>query len=194
MNHDDVKELIEILDMLAEGIGGIEMTALKYKFYEAALSDLTIEQIREAAVIIARTATFYPKPVDFRKAIEGNIDDKAILAWDKALAAKNKYDSVKFDDPVIHSAIEAMGGWIKFCTMEDYKEEKWQMTDFTKIYKAMINRGEHPDYLSGMVELENSARGFVNDVPTIKLIGNAEPVKKIEHESKLPVKVDIDDF
>lgn len=178
MTKDDIKPLAEILNLLAAGLD-TEMTTVKHKFYHSALSDLSIEDIKKAANHIARTATFFPKPVDFRNAISGNMEDNAINSWTKALKAKNQYESVRFDDLVIHSTIEAMGGWIKFCTMEEYDSEKWQMTDFIKIYKAVASRGEHPDYLSGRLELENTANNYLEFVPEVKLIGDAKEIKKI---------------
>ena len=90
------------------------LTELLRDMYFGALQDLTIEQINNAGNQLARTATFFPKPVEFRNAINGNQDEAAIAAWKKVLKAKSKagqYQSVKFDDPVIHSVIKLMGGW-----------------------------------------------------------------------------------
>ena len=70
MIKEDMKEFIEILDFMAEGLN-TNMSAVKYKFYFAALSDLNLDDIKKAANHIARTATFFPKPVDFRNTIAG---------------------------------------------------------------------------------------------------------------------------
>jgi hypothetical protein len=177
MTKEEFKDLVEILDFLASGLDNAEMTPVKYKFYFAALSDLSIDEIKTAANVIARNATFFPKPVDFRNALEGNIEDRATQAWLKALNAQNKYDSVCFDDPVIHSTIEAMGGWIRFCSMEGYTDEKWQMTDFIKIYKSVASRPEHPAKLQGVLEIENSDRGYIDYIPDVKLIGDQEKAR-----------------
>jgi hypothetical protein len=158
VTEDDRKEFTEIFDILAEGFN-FEMTAVRYQFYLSALSDLSIVDIRRAANHIARSATFFPKPVDFRSFIEGNTEDRAILAWTVAQKNKNVYLSIKFEDKVIHGAIEAMGGWVKFCRMDDYKEEAWQMKDFIKMYKVVGNR-ECPDYLIGETEIRNSEGSF----------------------------------
>lgn len=153
-------ELSEILDFLAEGLG-TEMSPVKHKFYFSALSDLSIEDIRKAANHIARTATFFPKPVDFRKATTGDIEDKATLAWIVAQKNKNSYLSISFEDKAIHGTIEAMGGWIKFCKMEDYKEESWQMKDFIKMYKVVAGR-ECSDYLIGQTEITNGENKYID--------------------------------
>jgi len=164
MTKDDMKEFTEILDFMAEGLG-VDMTEVKYRFYFAALSDLTIEEIKRAANHIARTATFFPKPVDFRNAINGNQDEAAIIAWEKVQKGKSKagqYQSVKFDDPVIHTVIKLMGGWGAVCRLEGHDDEKWQRIDFEKTYKAMQGSNkDHPEYLPGISEIENTAKGFL---------------------------------
>lgn len=163
MTKDDMKEFTGVLDFMAEGLG-VDMTEVKYRFYFAALSDLSIEEIKRAANHIARTATFFPKPVDFRNAINGNQDEAAISAWEKVLKAKSKdgqYQSVKFDDPVIHTVIKLMGGWGAVCRLEGHDDEKWQRIDFEKTYKAMQGCSkDHPEYLPGITEIQNEAQGF----------------------------------
>lgn len=179
MVDNERKEFTKILIMVAE-LFDKDLSENLINLYFHALKDLDISKIKTASSNLIKSATFFPKPVDFRNAIIGNVDDKSIEAWTKALNAKNKYNSVKFDDPAIHSAIEAMGGWIKFCTMEDYKEESWQMKDFTKIYKSVAGRGGHIEYLSGMSELENGARGHSDFIPKIIQVGSIEKVEGLE--------------
>lgn len=148
MKQTDLREFTGIMDDLAEMLGG-DMSPRKYELYFAALSDLDIQDIRTAANHIANTATFFPKPVDFRNAINGNQDEAAIAAWGKVLKAKSKagqYQSVKFDDPVIHSVIKLMGGWGALCRLEGHDDEKWQRIDFEKTYRAMQGSNkDHPD-------------------------------------------------
>ena len=168
MEKSDLNELTEIMDDLAEMLGG-DMSVRKYELYFAALADLTIEEIRNAANQIARTATFFPKPSDFRKAIEGNIEDKATLAWIVAQKNKNAGISIRFQDKAIHATIEGMGGWIKFCEMEDYRDESWQMKDFIKMYKVVSGR-ECVDYLMGQFEISNGDRKYIEHIEPPKQV------------------------
>jgi len=177
MTKDDMKEFTEMLDFMAEGLG-VDMTAVKYRFYFAALSDIPIADIIKAANYIARTATFFPKPVDFRNAINGNQDEAAISAWEKVLKGKSKagqYQSVQFDDPIIHSVIKLMGGWGALCRLEGHDDEKWQRIDFEKTYKAMqgLNK-DHPAYLPGAAEVDNGARGIEYKKPVIVIAAQTE--------------------
>jgi hypothetical protein len=182
MTEDDRKEFTEIFDILAEGFS-FEMTAVRYQFYLSALSDLSIEDVRRAANHIARTATFFPKPVEFRTFIEGNLDDKAMLAWTVAQKNKNAGLSIKFEDKAIHGTVEAMGGWVKFCQMDDYKEEAWQMKDFIKMYKVVGDR-ECPDYLMGEYEIRNSEQRFEEFIEPPKQVScdYSSSQKQIEQE------------
>ena len=178
MIEKDVKEFANILDFLAEGLG-VDMTANKYKFYFAALSDLTIDEIKKAANHIARTATFFPKPVDFRNAVSGNIDGKVVEAWEKVQKAKSRagqYQSVQFDDPVIHSTLKLMGGWGAVCRLEGHDDEKWQRIDFEKTYKAIAGqKKDHPNYLPGAAEVQNGAMGHDHKQEVMQ-IGQGKPV------------------
>jgi uncharacterized protein (DUF736 family) len=163
MKKSDLKEFTGIMDDIAEMLGG-DMSPRKYELYFAALFDLNIEDVRKAANHIANTATFFPKPVDFRNAINGNQDEAAIAAWEKVLKGKSKagqYQSVQFDDPLIHTVIKLMGGWGAVCRLEGHDDEKWQRIDFEKTYKAMQGcNKDHPLYLPGSAEVQNSAKGF----------------------------------
>lgn len=176
MEKTDRKEFDKIMVMIAEMFDKDLSKGLLDLYYHA-LKDLRLEDIKQATNTLLQTMTFFPKPVDFRNALGGNIEDRATQAWLKALKAQNRYNSVCFDDPVIHSTIEAMGGWVKFCSMEGYTDEKWQMTDFIKIYKGMANRPDHPVKLQGLLEVQNSERGYIDYIPDVKLIGNKEKAR-----------------
>ena len=186
MTENDRKELAKILSFIAEGLGA-EMTKGKHQFYFAALSDLDLKDIKKAANHIARTATFFPKPAEFRKFINGDIETAVIGAWEKMLKAKSRagqYQSVKFDDPVIHGVVKLMGGWASVCNMEDYKEEKWQRVDFEKIYKAIQDqKGGHPEHVKGLAELQADPRRPF-DVKKIVEIGPIEERVAITHVEK----------
>ena len=179
MTKKDMPEFIKILTGLA-AMFDRPLTALIRDMYFTALGDLTIEQINKAGNQIARTATFFPKPVDFRNAINGNQDEAAIAAWEKVQKGKSKagqYQSVQFDDPVIHTVIKLMGGWAAVCRLEGHDDEKWQRIDFEKTYKAMQGcNKDHPSYLPGAAEIENGARGIEHKKPVVMI--TAQPEKK----------------
>ena len=69
------------------------------------------------------------------------------------------YGSVEFDDPVIHSVIEAMGGWVQFQNVH-VNEWKWRRTEFERLYAVKEKLKDHPTYCPGLFEIQNGARGF----------------------------------
>ena len=125
---------------------------------------------------------FFPKPADFVEQLVGAESDKAMEAWLKVVEAIRRYgnyQSVSFDDRVIHSCIEAMGGWPKLCeVLED--DLKWREKEFLRLYPIMKRRGKHPAYLIGLHETENANSGFEVEAEVAKIGFN----KKLKLVSK----------
>ena len=116
---------------------------------------------------------WFPKPQDFIDELKGKENDRAIIAWlkvDKAVKSQGPYVSVRFDDPVIHGTIEAMGGWPQFqdCSINDWK---WKRKEFEGLYPIMEKKDNNPEYLPGQIEIYNIGRGF-EVAQKIVLIGN----------------------
>ena len=56
---------------------------------------------------------FPPKPADIVRMLQGSSQDSALVAWskvDKAVRSIGLYETVVFDDPIIHRVIMDMGG------------------------------------------------------------------------------------
>lgn len=124
---------------------------------------------------------FFPKPADIIRFIEGNGESKALLAWaktEKAVIQVGRYQSVVFDDPLIHAVIEDMGGWVKLCAMKS-DQLPFVANEFQKRYMGYVNKNplRYPKYLWGLTECDNSKNGFSVDPPV--LIGNAEKAKDV---------------
>lgn len=126
-----------------------------------------IEQVQKA--LSAHTmdpdrGQFPPMPADIVRRLMGTTKDRALIAWGKALDAMQRvgaYQSVVFDDPVIHAVIEDLGGWIKVCRGElgdlGYTEHR-----FCESYRAYASRPvptEYPALLVGCHELDNRTAG-----------------------------------
>jgi hypothetical protein len=112
---------------------------------------------------LIRSAKFFPKPAEFLEHLEARREDRAAVAWLDVVATLKRfgnYQSVRFADSVIHSAIEAMGGWVRFGLMEE-KERTWKQKEFERLYQVIAARhGSHPPYLAGICEIENAAGGY----------------------------------
>lgn len=123
-----------------------------------------------------------PKPADIVKMFGGRTQDRAMQAWskvDRAVRHVGNYESVAFDDPLIHRVIHEMGGWIGF---GQKTEDDWPFVakEFENRYRGYAMRSEVPDYppvLIGIADAHNSGKGLKTDLP--RLIGNASAAEVV---------------
>lgn len=116
---------------------------------------------------------FMPKPADILRAINGNTGSQATLAWNKVLQSIRRvgsYESVVFDDPLIHLVIMDLGGWIALC-QHDSKSLIFVAKDFEKIYSIYLQRkpNSYPNKLIGQTEHKNKQAGFSHQ--ELRLLG-----------------------
>lgn len=120
---------------------------------------------------------FMPKPADIVKMLQGTTQDSALSAWakvDRAIRTVGTYQSVVFEDPIVHRVILEMGGWIQFGTKTD---DEWPFVrnEFVNRYRGYKMRNETPEYppvLVGIAEAQNARGGFKVAPPL--LLGNPE--------------------
>ncbi len=114
-----------------------------------------------------------PTPAEILSFLENNPEEKSLIAWNKVLEAKYKvgyYDSVVFDDKLIHNCIKDLGGWMWFC--EQYEKNlPFIEKRFRELYNVYLKRGSknNIERLIGFIEADNTKKGFINNVP--------EPIK-----------------
>jgi len=121
---------------------------------------------------------FFPKPADLIK-IMSKHNTTAKIAWNKveyAITTAGIYRSVKFDDPLIHATITAIGGWIKICSTL-LKDWPWLVHEFQRQYKELESYPsfEAPKYCHGLIEIMNTNRGYTSEPPV--LINNLSTTK-----------------
>jgi uncharacterized protein DUF6475 len=166
MKTNDLKKFTGIFITMHEIFGkGREPSEILITTYFEALKEFSIEEISKAVSAVIRKYKYdcLPKPAEIINQITGNPDDRALLAWGKFLKALQRYGhyhSVRFDDPVIHSVVQAMGGWIKIADWQD-KELQWNQKRFVEFYNSYRNKHEHPEYLGGLRESENGQADVV---------------------------------
>lgn len=123
------------------GIGetyGEPVSDTRMEIYFRALSDLSLDAIRTAANVHVRSQKFFPRPAELREAIEGNMDDRAELAW---AHVQNEVRRVGYngtpswpDEATRRAAMELYGGWIRLCSnLPAYGPE---LLGFAKQFKA----------------------------------------------------------
>lgn len=151
------------------------------EIYWQVLEPFDDDQCENVFKRLLREAKFFPKPSEFLELLQGRRDHDGTAAWLEVLGTVKRvgcYRSVRFSDPVIHSVIQAMGGWPRFADMR-VDDEKWKQKEFEKLYSVISERpGKHPEYLPGLHEIDNSNAGWKVE-PEIARIGYDNKVKLI---------------
>lgn len=160
----DETKFKEYLTALCE-IHDKQISPLLASLYWKVLEPFTDEECEKAFKALIYKSRFFPKPVEFIETIKGTTGDRATTAWLEVLetvARVGHYQSVRFDDPVIHAVIEAMGGWVRLAGDMKADEEKWKQKEFERLYGIFIRnpRDKHPQYLPGLCEITNAAEGY----------------------------------
>jgi len=163
-DKDNFKELMV-------GVGelyGKEMTKPLLRIYFGALEDYTVDQISRALTAhvksTSKAGTFFPKPADIIRQLEGspedqtkNLEDRAELAWgciEGEIRRIGSYGSLDIGDKQALAAVKAIGGWQRLC-MSTYEELVWRKKEFTNAYECYDRTpiDALPSKLPGLVEL-----------------------------------------
>lgn len=152
------------------GIGqiyGKEINPPLVEIYWQSLSNFDFADVKKAFhahVTNPDVGQFMPKPADIVRYLEGSTQTQGLRAWakvDAAISRVGAYESVVFDDPIIHCVIEEMGGWVTLCklTIDDLK---FRAKEFEKRYASYVLNppGSYPARLCGIVEGQRGTQGF----------------------------------
>lgn len=149
-----------------------------------ACQNFDLEQVRKALnahAVDPERGQFAPKPADVVKALQGTKTDRARSAWGKVMDAMQRvgaYQSVCFDDPVIHAVIEDVGGWMGLCR-SDFEQLSYTEHRFCESYRAYAGRPDvnYPAKLLGQHEVDNRQAGRRIAPPV--LIGNPQKAAEV---------------
>lgn len=126
---------------------------------------------------------FMPKPADFVRHIDGSKQTRAMRGWtavDKAIRFVGPYESVVFDDPIIHAVIQDMGGWLSLCDTKTEDDLKFRRHEFEKRYQGYALQGGTSEYPARLVGLTEADCARLNKpVPAPKLIGDPERARRV---------------
>lgn len=178
MRQEDYGAFVAVMSAVAETLGYPKLAENGMKLFFDLLKPYTFEQVARALHVHLLESPYMPKPVDIISRIEGSVEDRAIKAWHRVLEAARQhgaYESVKFDDPVIHFCIERMGGWQKVCAMTE-DELPFRERDFRELYKLGRNVGwkDVPKYFPGHHEINNRMSGYLEFIPALVEIVDTE--------------------
>ena len=170
---------------------GKEVSKELTQMYFAVLSGAGIsdEDLQKAVshIMATRKYSSLPLPAEILEHAQGSPEDAALIAIQKletAMRGVGAYDSVMFDDPVLHALVSTSeGGWPGLCQMplDDWKFEKQRLV---KAYKALSTRGvpQQVKQLAGISEKDNAGK-FPAWKPTVHQI--TDKVKPVMLESKV---------
>jgi len=187
------------LSALAEYYGR-ELSDGVIQLYWQGLQQFSIDEIETAVgrhLQNPDTGQWMPKIADVVRMLEGTTQSSAAIAWAKimrAIGSVGQYQSIAFDDPVIHLTIDDLGGWPGICQTTE-QELPFLQSRFEKNYRAYKSRGQdippHPRYLPGVSEIQNGPDGFKSDPP--RLVGDLEKAKAVylggSDAPRLPVHI-----
>lgn len=178
---------IQTFSALMAGVGelyGKTISATLTNIYWRTLKCYDIEDVQRAFnahIHNPDCGQFFPKPADIVRFIEGSGETRALFAWtivEKAIQQVGIYQSVVFDDPLIHAVLEDMGGWVKLCTMT-HAEMPFRANEFQKRYLGFVLKkpNRYPRYLCGIIESENTKNGYACEAPL--LLGDASKAEEV---------------
>lgn len=150
----------------------------------AAFDISIVERAFQQHVMTAEAGRFFPKLADLVQWIEGSAGDKAQLAWTKvlfAIGSVGHYETVVFDDPLIHAVVSDMGGWISMCELL-VDDQPFKAKEFESRYRAASNKAERPTFpakLVGSFEASNRVTGHLDAIPAPVLVGDQEKAKQV---------------
>lgn len=180
MRNEDREALTAMLAKVMS-IYGKQITAGFVDVFFDALKGFDLDSVRRglnAHVQNPDSGQFPPKPADVVRLIDGTSQDQGMQAWsrvDKAVRRVGPYQSVVFDDAIVHRVIDEMGGWIKLCNTPSEDDYKFQGIEFARRYRAYVIAGgagsDYPRHLIGMTEAENNTAGYKRNLPNPVLIG-----------------------
>lgn len=173
----DRKRFSAIMHGVAEYYGK-PISKASVEIYWRGLSHLTVDDVERgtaAHMQDADSGQYMPKIADILRHVSGNAQTKAMQAFakvERAIKRVGTWESVVFDDPIIHAVIDDMGGWILLGQCQE-KEWPFKAREFEQRYRGYVQTGltAHPAKLIGLSERANINAGF--DVAEPVMIGDA---------------------
>lgn len=162
----------EIFDKTMYMLGEIynrEITENMLNGYYMVLKTMNDIDFKNAVTSIMSNRTYQsmPKPAEIIEFVRPDLESIATLAVidiENAISRAGVYESVSFEDPVLNSIIDHLGGWISVCRM-DLTDWKFAKKDIPKLYEIYARRDHHPAHLVGMHERSN---GYAHQVKVLR--------------------------
>jgi len=209
MTDDDKKLFLEGLTFLAESFNR-RVSSLLLETYWQCLRPYPLTKVKTAMADILtnpdREIWGMPIPSELISLIQGDSRQFAQNAWTQvvhAIKTIGRYDSVVFDNAIIHCVIRDLGGWIYLCHQPERALPSLRENFIKRFQKYHANPSVHyPCVLKGVSEHDNDARGFSHNKPDPILVGDPQRAltvyksgnKLLESSFQLPLSKAIQQF
>ncbi|MGL4576992.1 MAG: DUF6475 domain-containing protein [Burkholderiaceae bacterium] len=165
MQPSDKSKFMEVLAGVHDFYGK-DLSPFAMQVWLQAVASVDIDQVTKAFsahLHDPERGQFMPKPADLVRQLVGTHADRSLVAWGKvneAMRAVGAYESVVFDDPTIHAAIEDIGGWPAVCAGK-VDELPHLQRRFCDSHRAYSKRPGHAYQarLPGIYEGQNATAG-----------------------------------
>lgn len=155
-----------------------ELTSFHFDVWWQAMKGYSLGGVSDAFnrhVMNPDNGQFLPKPADVVKLVDGGTQERGLVAWSKfelAVQFCGPYQTIVFDDPIIHAVAQDMGGWAHLCgkTMDEWP---FVRNEFVNRYRAYAVKPllTYPAKLVGIAEASNAEK-WPQHVPAPKFIGD----------------------
>lgn len=148
------------------------VSEIRAEAYFDALSDLPVEAVLAAARQAIRTARFFPRPVELREAVDGQVEDRAEAAWTAVLRLVRRYGWPGVDGrgapPAFpdfateRAALDLYGGWARLC--EALPGEGPEMLGVRKAFVASFTAYARRGYRAELPPSRAEARAVLENL------------------------------
>jgi hypothetical protein len=174
LKQSEFDDFVDVMQLVSEQYGKKPSDGL-ISLYWQGLKGYDFNVVREAIgkhLSNTDTGMFMPKIADIIRMMQGTSLDSALSAWskvDRAVRNIGPYESVVFDDPIIHKVLHDMGGWLM---LSEKTEDEWPFVakEFENRYRGFKSRNERIEYpakLIGLSEANNTKEGFAVSQPML---------------------------
>ena len=142
------------------------------------------EEFEQATYRIMETRLFqsFPKPAEWFETRKEDLDIKVQRAKEKlkeAIRQYGAYQTICFDDPIIHCVVRSFGGWVKLCKTDIETLENYFKFEFKREYQAYSSRKDNkvPLLLQGIAQSTNEGVEFREGIEyeeKVNYIGNKQ--------------------
>ena len=171
----DETKAAEILGIVRQLAAAYRQEADKFtqQAYLMGLVDLPTEKIRAAVITAMRAEQFMPTVATLRRlaGAELSTESRAVVAFDalsNAVVRHGAYTSVRFDDPILNTTVQSLGGWVRICETSEAEWDSHFRHRFMAAYRGNLEakRGTMHGQ-RGIAAAENTHNGFETKPPVL---------------------------